>query len=183
MNELIINLYKYFSKFVSKDVLRKMFIQPIESMKTGYQEIEAEILAGTDEFVIPDFDTYVVSINESFLSERMKNSKDFVLFIEYGEMDVDHETVKGVKQSLSIAVAHNFSTTNNDNLNEILLMNKCLEILDQIIAHMQSEQDSLDFCQNAELITFPAAYKVIDPAAFYNCGGWAAQFKNSHTIL
>jgi hypothetical protein len=44
------------------------------------------------------------------------------------------------------------------------------------------DQGQLDFCPSIELITMPVDIQVIDPAAFYGCGGWAAMFNNSTTI-
>lgn len=183
MNDLIINLFKYFSKFVSKEVLEGIFIQPDNSRKTGYSEIESEILAQSDNNVIDEIEKFVVSINENFISERIKNSHGFILFVEYGKLNVDHNTEKGIVQSLAVTVAYNFSDNNNDNLNEIIHMNKCLDILDKILRRMGEEQSELDFCANSELITYPAEIQAVDPMSFYGCGGWCAMFTNANTIL
>ncbi|NDV45803.1 hypothetical protein D0T49_01900 [Paludibacter sp. 221] len=183
MNDLIISLYKYFVKFVPKEVLRRMFIQPRESIKTGYEEIKAELLGTPDTNVIQEFDTFVVSINENYISERIKNANKFILFVEYGALSVNYDTLKGVKQHLAITVAYNFSNNNNDNLNEIILMNQCLALLEKIIITMQSEQDALDFCANSELISDPVEIRVVDPVKFHGCAGWVAMFKNANTIF
>jgi len=183
MNELIINLFKYFSKFVPKKTLVNMFIQPDGSRKTGYSDIESEVLASGDNNVIDSIEKFVLSINENFVSDRIKNSNGFILFVEYGKLDVIPEVEKGIVQSLGITVAYNFSDNNNDNINEIIHMNQCLEILYKIIRKMKEEQSELDFCNNAELITFPAEILVVDPTSFYGCGGWCAMFNNSNTVL
>jgi hypothetical protein len=88
----------------------------------------------------------------------------------------------GVNQSIGITVAHNFSDVNNDNLNEVLLMNRCADILLSILRQMIADQSQLDFCSSIDLITMPVDIQVVDPAAFYGCGGWSAMFKNSTTI-
>lgn len=183
MNELIINLFKYFAKFVPKDVLQEIFLQPLSSRKAGYDDIESEVLALSDNDIIPDIEKFVVSINENYVSERIKNSQGFVLFVEYGKLSVNHEIEKGIVESLAISVVHNFSDNNNDNLNEIILMNQCLDILDQILRQMTLEQEDLDFCASAELITYPAEIQIVDPVNFYGCGGWCAMFTNANTIL
>jgi hypothetical protein len=72
---------------------------------------------------------------------------------------------------------------NNDNLNEIVHMNRCLDILDKILRQMGEEQDEPDFCAGAELITSPVEIQVVDPVSFYGCGGWCAMFTNANTIL
>jgi hypothetical protein len=181
METLIIELYKYFSQFVPKDVVNKMFIQPNETKNLGYSEVKAEILAKPDTARIADIDTFVVSINENYVSQRMKNSNGFVLFVEYGDITLDPTTAKGTKQTLSITVAHAFPQNNNDNLNEVLIMNRCLSILNQIIEKMNEDQTNGDFCANMDLIIFPAELQPLDPTIFFGRGGWAATFKNSIT--
>jgi hypothetical protein len=183
MNELIINLFIYFAKFVPKDVLQNIFIQPISSRRAGYDDIESEVLALDGTSVIPDIKKFVVSINENFISERIKNSNGFIFFVEYGKLSVNHEVEKGVVESIAVSIVHNFSDNNNDNLNEIILMDQCLEILDKILRQMGDEQEELDFCSGAELITYPAEIQVVDPMSFYGCGGWCAIFTNANTIL
>jgi hypothetical protein len=184
MNDLLINLFKYYSKFVPKEVLRELFIQPERSRKSGYNEIETEVLAMDNTDVIPEIEKFVVSVNEAFVSSRIKNAKGFILFVEYGRISANHDIIKGVVESLAVTIACNFSdNNNNDNLNEILLMNQCLEILDRIIRHMEDEQQGLDFCANAELVSYPVDIQVVDPVHFYGFGGWCAMFTNSTTIL
>ena len=183
MNDLIIDLFKYFSKFVPKEVLEKIFIQPDGSRKAGYSEIESEVLSQPGEHVINDIDKFVVSVNENFVSERIKNAQGFILFVEYGKINVDHNTTKGIIQSLAVTVAYNFSDKNNDNINEILMMNQSLEILDKIIRRLEDDQEDLDFCADSELVSYPIEVQPIEPAMFYGFGGWCAMFTNANTDL
>jgi len=183
MNEdLIIKLFRYFSRFVPVSVLKEIMIQPEHSRLPGYSEIEAEIIADPTQR-IPEIEKFVFSINEKFISERIKNSKGFILFVEYGNISVDFERANGVKESVAVTVAHNFSDTNNDNLNEVILMNRCLDILLSILLRMTADQGQLDFCSSIDLITMPVDIQVVDPTAFYGCGGWCAMFQNSTTIV
>ena len=185
MNEdLIINLFRYFSRFVPVEVLKETMVQPERSQLPGYAETQSEILADAEHggMRIPHIEKFVLSINEKFVSEKIKNSKGFILFVEYGAISADFKQKNGVKQSIAVTVAHNFSDTNNDNLNETLMMNRCLEILMLIIRQMFADMGQLDFCSSMELITTPVDIQVVDPASFYGCGGWCAMFQNSQTI-
>ena len=182
--DLIIKLFRYYSRFVPANVLKEMLIQPEHSRLPGYSEIEAEILSITEQNVcIPEIEKFVFSINEKFISERIKNSKGIILFVEYGAISADFEKSNGVREAIAITVAHNFSDSNNDNLNEVLLMNRCLDILMSILKQMITDQGKLDFCPSEELITMPVDIQAVDPSMFYGCGGWSAMFKNSTTIL
>jgi hypothetical protein len=184
MNDIILNLYTWFAQFVPASVLKQIYIQPEKSRKPGYSDIEAETLAAAGgPKMIPYIEKFIFSINENFVSERIKNAKGTILFIEYGNWSVNHDIAKGVTQTLAITIAHNFSDANNDNLNEIILMQHCLETLDRILRQMQEEQTGLNFCANGELITFPVEIQVIDPVAFYGCGGYVATFTHAYTIL
>jgi hypothetical protein len=180
--DLIIELLKYYAKFVPKSVLERIFIQPGKSRFPGYDEIKTEMLALPNDQVLPDFDTFVVSLNENFVAERMKNSKEYVLFVEYGSFSVNHSFTEGVKGNLAVGVVRKFSDLNNDNVNEIIQMNKCFVLLDTIIQAMADEQETLDFCDGT-LVTFPLEIYPVDPAAFYGCGGWIAKFEKINTIL
>ena len=136
MNEdLIIKLFRYFSRFVSINVLKETMIQPEFSRFQGYSEIQAEILTDfmdiTQNVRIPEIEKFVLSINEKFVSEKIKNSKGLILFVEYGNISADFKRANGVKQ----------------------------------------------------LITPPVDIQVVDPTAFYGCGGWCAMFQNSTTIM
>ena len=183
MDNFIINQFKYFSKFVSPEALKTIFVQPGHSRKPGYGEIESETLAPGGSAVIPEIERFIFSINENFVSERIKNSRGIILFVEYGELSVDHEAMQGVRQTVSVTVARNFSDLNNDNLNEVLVMNRCLEILDRIIRQMEADQNDPGFCGSGELIAYPVKIRPIEPAFFYGAGGWSALFTFSKTIL
>jgi hypothetical protein len=188
MNEdLIIKLFRYFSRFVPVAVLKEILIQPERSRLPGYSEIKAEVLAdSTDPTLnvrIPQIEKFVFSINENLVSERIKNAKGFVLFVEYGTISADFNRTNGVREALSFVIAHNFSDTNNDNLNEVLLMNRCLDILLFILRQMIADQKQLDFCSSIDLITMPVDIEPVDPRTFYGCGGWCAMFQNSMTML
>jgi hypothetical protein len=181
--DLIINLYRYFSQFLTKEVLEKMFRQQIGSRLPGYDEIETEVLNRNSIFSISGIDTFVLSVNEKFVSDSIKNAQEYILFVEYGKINVDHDVVLGTKENLSISVIHSFSSANNDNINEVLLMNECLKILDTIVGKMIKEQSSHEFCQNSKLIDSAVEYNVVDPVAFYGFGGWSAMFNNANTII
>jgi hypothetical protein len=181
--DLIIKLFSYFSQFVPVNVLKEIMIQPDRSRLPGYSEIQSEILLDPALSTrIPEIEKFVLSINEKFVSERIKNSKGFILFVEYGNIAADFLRANGVKESIAVTVAHPFSDTNNDNLNEVIVMNRCLDILMLILRQMTADMGQLDFCSSIELITMPVDIQVVDPTTFYGCGGWSAMFQNSTTI-
>jgi hypothetical protein len=185
MNEdLITGLFRYFARFVPAAVLREIMIQPDASRCAGYAEIEFEVLhPELTDVRIPEIEKFVLSVNENFVSERIKNAKGFILFVEYGKITADFDRALGVKESIAITVAHSFSDASHDNLNEALLMNRCLNLLFRILRQMKADEGAIDFCPTADLLTMPVEIAPADPAAFYGCGGWSAMFRNAKTIL
>jgi hypothetical protein len=182
MNDSVISLFRYFAQFVPKEGLNSLFIQPDHSRKAGYTLVETEIMTAPDTHVIPAIARYVLSINENLVAERIRNLRGFLLFVEYGKISVNHNVADGIRRSLALTVAHPFSDTNSDNLNEVLLMNEALDILDRILRHMNQQQHELDHC-GATLLRWPAEIHPVDPVTFYGCGGWSASFTDAFTLL
>ena len=180
--DLILDIFKYYAKFVPKGVLEKIFVQPAASRFAGYGQIRAEVLALPDTDVLPGLDAFIVSVNENFVSERMKNASNHILFVEYGTVTVDHTVPEGIQEHLAVSVVHKFSDSNSDSINELIRMNQCFVLLDKILQTMAIDQSMLDFCDGA-LVTAPVKVEPVDPSLFYGCGGWVAQFKKVNTII
>jgi hypothetical protein len=181
--DIIIELLKYYAKFVSKEVLRKNFIQPSATKKPSYDELRNEILAQSDLDVISELNQFIFSVNRKYVSDRVKNSKGFILFVEYGEIDFTPDVEHGVAGKIGITVAHELTISDNDLVNENLLMNAAYNILLQILFTMQSDMSNPDYCPIKTLIDFPAKITPVEPQLFYDCGGWSAIFEYSNTIL
>jgi hypothetical protein len=181
--DYIIQLYKYYSKFVSKQVLTDTFSQNEESKNAGYDELKAEMLSQPDTTVIDQVATFVVSTNNEFVEDRVRNSKGIILFVEYGSFNFNPIITGGVTEAIGISVCMEYSISNNDNLNEALIMNKCNNILNAILVQMQADQSELDSCSPNGLIKFPAKIHAIDPKAFFGRIGWTAIFDNETSAL
>jgi hypothetical protein len=81
MNDLILNLYSYFAGIVPATVLKQIYVQPEKSRKTGYADIETETMAAAGgPKMIPEIEKFIFSINENFVSERIKNTKGTIIF-------------------------------------------------------------------------------------------------------
>lgn len=181
--EMLLNLFKYFTKFVSKEVLQKMLSISASSQRQGYGQIESEILNTSDKDVIETLSAYVFSMNEKFVSDKIRNNKEMVLYVEFGAISYNPQIALGTKQNLAIYVAYPYNIANNDNLNEILIMDQTQQILFQILNNMQKDQSQLDFCGDRELIKFPAEIIPIEPMTFYDHIGWMGVFDYSQTNL
>lgn len=180
--EVLIYLFKYFAKFIPKDVLKNMFVKKKDT-EAGYGEISSEVLNAPDDFVIPSIDAFIFSANEDFLKKKLDNSRGTVLYVEYGAFSYQPNTIQGVREKLALHVACPYSASNNDNLSEVLLMQKTHTILCSILDQMEKDQKELNFCGQTELIRFPAEIVAIAPALFYDRTGWMAIFDHTTTNI
>lgn len=181
--DYIISIYRYYSKFVPKSVLQDLFALPDQTRNAGYSEIAAELMAQPDTDVVPEIGTFIVSSNDKFVKDTVKNSKGIVLFVEYGQFSFNPTTTGGVTEKIGITVAREYNASDNDNLNEALLMNECNNVLNGILMKMRADQEELEACGLMQLITFPADIYPVDPVTFNDRSGWTALFDNENSAL
>ena len=74
---IIQDLIIYFARFVPVRVRKEMLKQPQNARFAGYEEVKADILNVSEVQVLPDFDSFVVSVNNKLVSDRVKNSRNF----------------------------------------------------------------------------------------------------------
>lgn len=136
-----------------------------------------------DDRVIEGIDAFIFSANQEFVSDKVKNSKGVILYIEYGAFTYEPNVQHGVKEHIGITVAYPYSMKDSDNLNESLLMNRMHNILCQILDQMETDQTALEFCSNKTLIDFPVNIAAITPEMFHDRTRWTAIFQNSSTNM
>lgn len=180
--EVLLELFKYFAKFVPKEVLKNMFVKS-KNNEPGYDELLAEVMALPDDHVIADIDCYIFSSNEEFLSQKIKNSKSNVLYVEYGAVSYAPNELHGTKTKLGLHVACPYNASNNDNPNELFKMSRQQIILMSILNQMEVDQKSYEFCGDTQLINFPAEIVAIDRRMFYDRTGWMGIFDYSSTNI
>ncbi len=174
--DFIRSLTAYFAGFVSPKTRKEMFRAPKVKQTAEYREIEKQVLETDESNVIEGISDLIVSINNRYVSERLKNSKGYVLFVEYGNVMIDDNGYGVQRADISISVSCDFSD-NADAIDEAVRMERCYSILDRIISRMRAEQQDLNWNPLLTQIEFPASIYTIEPTAFYGRGGWVAMFK------
>ena len=178
---IIQDLIIYFARFIPIRVRKEMLNQPQNARFAGYEEVKADILNVSEVQALPDFDSFVVSVNNKLVSDRVKNSRNFMLFIEYGDIKV--LTANGVTRNevgLSVSVASELNEANNDMLNEAMKMQRGLELMQLILTDMQEESKN---CGVLEFATSPVQVMPLDPSLFFGHGGWAASFIRKQAVI
>ena len=170
---IIQDLIIYFARFVPVRVRKEMLKQPQNARFAGYEEVKVDVLNISEVQALPDFDSFVVSVNNKLVSDRVKNSRNFMLFIEYGDIKV--LKANGVTRNevgLSVSVACE--------LNEAMKMQRGLELMQLILTDMQEESKN---CGVLEFATSPIQVMPLDPSLFFGHGGWAASFIRKQTVI
>lgn len=178
---IIQELILYFAKFVPYNARKEIFKQPTASRLPGYEELKAEVLALPETQAFPDIDSFIISINDKFVSERVRSSKKHLLFVEYGHITLSKPS--GIiynETGLTLSVACELSEANSDMLTEALKMQRNLGIMKVILEDMKMQND---ICPAIKYINFPTDLMPLDPSLFFNHAGWAATFSRKKTIV
>lgn len=65
---IIQDLIIYFARFVPVRVRKEMLKQPQNARFAGYEEVKADVLSISEVQALPDFDSFVVSVNNKLVS-------------------------------------------------------------------------------------------------------------------
>lgn len=168
-----LRLFKYFAQFVPKAVLTDLLVQPEHSSEAGYAEVKAELMLPSER-IINDITTYICSSNPDFVADKVRNAPGIILFVEYGNINTNPASEYGVQKSVAITIAHEFNRSNNDNLNEALLMNNCNNLLNHLLITLEYDQNYNNGCGVIGQMGFPAQVAPIDPESFFGRVGWTA---------
>lgn len=178
-----LQLFKYFSKFVPKAVLSEQFKQPQHSLKAGYAEIQSDILSTPDNSVIADVSRFICSANTKYVEDSVRNAKGLILFVEYGEKMFNPVVGEfGLSRNIAITVASEVNMSNNDNLNEAMVINLCENVLDRILLSLSDDQRNELGCSTIGRFEFPANISPIDAESFFGRGGWTAMLTIKNTV-
>jgi hypothetical protein len=178
MQELIRQIHLYYAQFVAPEVRLAAAVKTVRPLP-GYAELKAELEALPSGRAIPDFDIFVCSSSEEYVSAKVRNSKELVLFVEYGALTIT-DNAKGIRSAdveLAVTVAGALPSADTDMLEQTLMMGRTLDVLLRIIAFMEEDSESLDACPAMQHITFPCAIQPVQPKEFFDHQGWVAIFK------
>ena len=182
-NKNILSLYEYFAKFVTAEVRNKQVIKNSYSPQDDYASQAQKLKAIPEAQAIPQLEDFIFSINANYVSNVVKNSTGFLLFVEYGIVDVDKEAGNDRSHMVvAISVAHEIADSNSDMLEEAIISQKCFDILKSIIDKMYEDYEDPNSCQEIEFVEYPVEYYPIMPTEFFGRGGWTAMFKTGRIL-
>ena len=135
----LIELYRYFAKFVPIDVLKKNHIS--SKSDKGAASIQTEVLADESDHRIDSIGEYLFIGDSDFILQRLRNSNEQILMVDSDRLDFDPDTDNGAKMSIGLSVCEHYNRTNTDVVTELATQNRCLETLKSILRIIKSEDD------------------------------------------
>jgi hypothetical protein len=181
--DILLQFILYYSKFVPKPVLSKLFVQPASTQYAGYSELQAGMLATPSTAIIPEIENFIFSLNTKYVSDSIRDAKGFLLFVEYGEvLSFTPVIADGVRERIGITVAHETNIANSDSINETLLMNQAYNILVKMLLTMYRDTKNPDNCPVDTIIDFPAKIYPVESQYFFDHCGWSAVFERSNSL-
>lgn len=138
---LIKDLFTYFSKFVPTDALERAFING--GSAADYTELRRAVLALPDSKRITAIQDYIFGINSDSIQQRISSVKGIYLFVDYGVIrsEINSVDVKTDRMTIAVTVA----TPTPDSLDQpalALAQDLCLTVLSDIRRQMREDYDS-----------------------------------------
>ena len=135
----LIELYRYFAKFVPLEVLKKNYLKAKDDQ--GAASIQAEVLADESTHRIASIGEYLFMGDSDFLMQRLRNSNKQLLMVDSDKLNYKPDHDYGSKMSIGLSVCEHYNRTNTDVVSELALQNRCLETLKSILDYAQEELD------------------------------------------
>ncbi|MBI9052463.1 MAG: hypothetical protein JEY96_01515 [Bacteroidales bacterium] len=181
---LIIDILTYFAKFPNIEGVKKNFKNTNSSIP-GYVELKTSIDNLPEHSLFPEIQDFVFGMDEKVVFEKIQNTKNMFLFLDYGQVNVkvdeQHDiTSNGI--ALALTVAHNYSTQNKDAMEQAVLMNQTLASLTNIITQIKLD-DKENRCALTRYFTNPSDIVPVDPNEFFSKLGWTIFFHKKENLF
>lgn len=182
-NKNIIDQHLYFAKFVTKEVREQQIVKKDLSAFPEYSAFVEQLLQIDESSSLEELKTFVFSVNPVYVSNAVKNATGYLMFVEYGKINLEKQAGNDRSEMvLAISIAHEIAISNSDMIEEIVISQKCFDILKSILDTMYADFEDPENCQENELLIYPAELYPIAPAEFFGRGGWTAMFSTGSVL-
>lgn len=151
----ITDVIQYFSQFVAKSAISKLIAK--NSTAGGYADISNILNNVGDEKRNSEITDFVLGINEATVSKMISQVKGYYLFVDFGNISsvLSETEAKSDEFRLAITIAKPLSTNGFNNLEEMLVLEKALDILATIRRKMREDTD--------DRMTYPLLEQLVWP--------------------
>ena len=169
---IVLDIFKYFAKFVPKDALCKTFRVPEGN---EYHALMNDLLAEPSGREIEGITEYIFGTDQDKLTTVISSVSGIYLFVEYDRISSTVNTVTDRKDDrLHVAVTVACPVSDAvDLVGAAIINDKCLNILSSIRRHMREDDD---LKRGIEWMDYPATLTVFSSKALANSQGWSMEF-------
>ena len=135
----VTDLIKYFAKFPNRDGVLKLFNKNVlpAPMSAEYTAVKQYIEALPEQSLIPELEALVFGLSEDVVDRIVSSTDGFFMMVEYGPVRgsvPDRTGRRDADWKLSLIVGFHFNLGEYDPITEIVVMDKCMQYLLQIVA-------------------------------------------------
>jgi hypothetical protein len=174
------DIIKYFAKFPDKAGVLKNFARTVEKVD-GYDEIKAYVNALGDP-LLPDIKGFVFGHDDTIVTERIRNMKDYFMFIEYGMIKAaqpDKIMVRYTDIALALTIAIPFNDSGRDPVEQIIISDNCLTMVQSVLDTINADDSAI--CPIHRYLESRLDITPIIPELFYGNIGWVVTFNSQLT--
>lgn len=135
----LIELYRYYAKFVPLSVLKKNYLGAKNDR--GAAAIQAEVLADESDHRIDSIGEFLFMGDSDFILQRLRNSNQQLLMIDSDKLNYRPDVDDGSKMSIAVSICEHYNRTNTDVVSELAIQNRCLETLKSILHRTSDDFD------------------------------------------
>ena len=169
----LIELYRYFAKFVPLDVLKKNYVKTPND-RSEAASIQEEVLGDQSTHRIDSIGEYLFMGDGDFILQRLRNSNKQILMVDSDRLNYEPNSDNGSKLSIGLSVCEHYNRSNTDVVSELATQNRCLETLKGILKVIK-EDYSDDGCEPC-LIDGDFEVRFLDAKALNGLIGYTAFF-------
>jgi len=142
--QILIDTFLYFAKFPQLAGVKKSFNTDRQKID-GYDVFKTRVddLENGDNSLCPEIIDYVFGVDEKRVKKRIEEFGDYYFFLDYGQVQkTQNQRYGNVTNSFFIAltVARPFSEQEMDDAEEILITQKCYELLQKIYDYLRADR-------------------------------------------
>lgn len=169
---IVLDIFKYFARFVHREVLQKTFRVPNGN---DYKALMNDLLAEPSGREIDGITEFIFGTDSDKLSTVINSVAGIYLFVEYDRVSSTVNTATDRQDDLfHVAVTVACPVPDSMDLVSAAIINdKCLEILSSIRRRMREDED---LRRGIEWMDYPATLTVFVSKALANSQGWSMEF-------
>ena len=168
---ILYEIFKYFSKFVSREALDRFFLA---TTGVDYDQLRSEVEGLPDDRRLESITDLVFGIDEAAVKQKISQVSGCYMFVDYSNVtsSVDRLDVKtdSFHVAVTVAMPH---PSDEDQFSNLLGMDDCLAHMSFIRACMRHDIDAEN---HMEWLPYPATISPFVAKELSNSFGWTMQF-------